>query len=132
MTPREILLSQHREAEPKLDALRQEVLAGMHRPRLLQKSPPQPQLRTWFGVGRWRFITLATAWLIVVLLQLDMSLPIPATDASAANISPRQLTLNMRENRRYLLETLDVSFKAVAAPAVPGPRSGLQLALYNA
>lgn len=132
MKPRDILLNRHRQAEPKLDALRQEIIRDLRRHELPRSAlPPAPRL-PWLSTKPWRFIALATAWLIVILLHVDTVAPISASPGSAAAISPRQLTLNVRENRRQLFETLDVSFKADDAPAVPTPRSALRTGLFNA
>ncbi len=132
MTPREILLQQHRKIEPRLDAVRREVLADLHRTESPRRSPSPAAARSWFGAGRWRFIALATAWLIVILLQVDLPDPIPALAHSDAALSTRQLTLNVRENRRQLFESLDLSTRAASGSDEPAPRSAVQPKLFNA
>jgi len=131
MTPREILLNQHRDAEPKLDGLRQNITNELRRAQSPRAFHPWKEPQLWLGSGKWRFLALAGAWCTVILLQVASEGAAPNAPRSSGSLTPRQLSANVRENRRYLLDTLDFSVKTAAAPAVPAPRSALQLSLFN-
>src|SRR5262245_49421923 len=67
-TPREILLSRHRSAEPKLDALREETVAAVCDRRDNERinfwrELILPRPRAWAG--------LATAWVVILVLKLS-------------------------------------------------------------
>jgi len=133
-TPRQVLFDRHRAAEPKLDALREKLLASM---------APEPQdaddartpaflpaLRALLNSLRWHAAGLGALWAIILVLH-------SASDAPAAPVlakkspPPRQLLMALRENRRQVLELIE-SPPTVTAPAPPSTavprRSEIQIA----
>ena len=83
-TPREILMAKHRPAEPKLDAIRGEVVAQCREtqrgdrstfkltnfPQLLWRELVMPSRRTWG--------TLAAAWVLILAVNFSLRDPAPA------------------------------------------------------
>jgi hypothetical protein len=134
-TPREILFERHRAAEPKLDAVRETALASLAqapaRTALREQDSPNLAacLRERLLSFRWHFAALGAAWLVVLLLSIDHSpVSVPAI-ASQSIPSPRQLSLALRENRRQLLELIEVPVadrSAVPHTVAPRRRSELQ------
>ena len=131
-TPRQILLERHSHAEPKLDLIRQAALASV-------ASEPAPEslaeqcspgllvsLGTLLRSVRWHLAALSAIWVILVLLNSEpKSAPSPVMARKTA--SHTQLMAALRENRRQLLELLDLTATESAPPAlVPHPRSELQ------
>jgi hypothetical protein len=119
-TPREILLRRHQAAEPKLDAIRAGVLAGM-------AHPPAPENFSWreiFLSLRWHLAALSAAWVVVALLNTDRSRGAAAMIPRAVMAEPRQIWASLRESRRLLLQYTDAPI--VETPAVPGRRSKLE------
>jgi hypothetical protein len=53
-TPREVLLRQHQAAEPKLDAIRQKVLAGVAQTSKSAVSRVSKPARRWAGLPTWK------------------------------------------------------------------------------
>ena len=96
-TPREVLFGQHHAAEPKLDAIRQEVVAGLAPDATVRatRMPPVAPRRAsaleagwrqfWWSL-RWHLAGLSAAWLVVMALSLG-STPAPASEKPAP--SPR-------------------------------------------
>jgi len=138
-TPREILIERHRDAEPKLDAIRQKALEGLERKsaddcsrrredhhggspiRLLNSAAARllgsSVVRSW----RWHIAGLSAAWLAIALLNVDRT-PTPSPTIVKQNIpSAHQLLTAMRENRRQLLEIM--ALPAGEQPVTPSRRS---------
>ena len=74
-TPREILLAQHRAAEPKLDALRQSIVAMVAR-----EQHPVPAIRTTLFQTFWRELVLpsrriwagfVTVWVLIFVINFS-------------------------------------------------------------
>jgi len=136
-TPRETLFERHRQAEPKLDAVRRKALATLpaagsvndahintraafHRaPAVLRKAWLEliwPSRRAWAG--------MAALWLAVLAANLEMkasSTTVPAVGSAHT----RELARAFEERQRLLAELLlPVSPPpAAAARSDPGPRS---------
>ena len=113
-TPREILLAQHRAAEPKLDAIRRAVVAEelnnqvtkeqswgqslvtlfLRCSNLFWRELILPSRRTWAG--------LAAVWLLIVavnVLQRE-----PATDRKFSSASSAPTMMSFREQQRWMNE----------------------------
>ena len=79
---------------------------------------------------RWHLAGMAAVWLLVTVLNIDIS-PRPTANLAQEKLpTPRQLWAALRENRRQLLELMEVPIPAEAAPArpadVPQRRSELE------
>jgi hypothetical protein len=120
-TPREILLRQHQAASPKLDAIRDEVVAGIAR-------APAREPVSWREVARslrWHLAALGAAWVVVMLLNIDHSPSTVAMIAPGKIPAPQQIWASLREHRRLLREYSDAP--AVENVIVPGRRSEIEL-----
>ncbi|HTH49944.1 MAG TPA: hypothetical protein VMB21_20695 [Candidatus Limnocylindria bacterium] len=118
-TPREVLFAHHRNAQTKLDALRQEVLAELpgKQPPVQARSEVPWSFREFLRPFRWHLSGLSAAWLLVAVLNSE---PAPSSTPSLANQDvppPRQLLMAFREHRRQLWELLQPPVAAI--PAVP-------------
>ena len=123
--PREILFERHRSVEPRLDGVRQNVLAsvatasGRESPRNPSSPGVQSSLRDLLLPLRWHLAGLSLAWLVVLLLSME---PSPTEERSLAkqNASPpRQLLTALLENRRQIAELL--GSRANTSEAAPEP-----------
>jgi hypothetical protein len=128
-TPREVLLARHKAAEPKLDALREQVLATINEP-VREKTP-------WFGrltdcvrnclrIPRFVWGGLAAAWLIIVALHLAARDSAPKQSVAFAQSRPAAETLQaVREQKRLLAELAGLIEKPESEPPriVPRPRT---------
>jgi len=139
-TPREVLFEQHQAAEPKLDAIREKVVAGLAPDapvRATQMPPVVPRRASALEAGwrqflwslRWHLAGLSAAWLLVMTLTID---PTPAPRPRVARQdapSQRQLLAALRENQRQLRELIGTP-AAESAPEpqkpAPSPRSQIQ------
>ena len=97
-TPREILLEEHREAEPKLDAIRRRVIdRACHR----TEDRPLASIVTWlrllwnqlFVPSRPAWLSLAAAWVVVATLSWARLEPGSAGDGPS---SARQTLLSLK------------------------------------
>jgi hypothetical protein len=127
-TPREILFARHRDAEPKLDAIRrltlQQLAASPKSERDLRTSARQTSfpeslrlLLDWFRPLRWHLAGLAAVWLAILVLHSDTAISRPSLAGNKPNASSPQLQLAFREHRRQLLELTE------SAPPKPAPVS---------
>ena len=135
--PREILFEHHRSVEPRLDDVRQNVLASLataSRHELSQQEVSRSgrfSLRALLLSIRWHLVGLSAAWLIVALLNVE---PSPTQEQSLAqhNASPpQQLLTALRENRRQIAELLGSRANTIEStpepPAfVPRPRGEIR------
>ncbi len=149
-TPREILFERHRQAEPRLDAVRQKALA------VLRSSESVDALQPGHGAGPFKRRTqnaergimratrqvgavlrkawlelvwpsrrawagIAALWLVVLAANLEMKATFPA--APAVRAAPtRELVQAMEEQRRLLAELLQPPSAPPAEPPRPSPR----------
>lgn len=136
-TPREILFERHRQAEPKLDAVRRKALAALpvagsvnnaHFNTRAAFHPARAVLRkTWLELiwpSRRVWAGMAVIWLGVLAANLEMkatSTTVPAVQSAHT----RELAWAFEERQRLLAELLvPVSPPpAAAARFNPGPRS---------
>jgi hypothetical protein len=121
-TPRELLFERHRTAGPKLDSIRESVLATA---RGLQPEKPvaMPTLHERFRdlilSCRWHLAAMSAAWLGVLVLNVDRS-PGPAGRLARENAAPpRQLMVSLQAYQRQLIELLE---RPVAEPMAAPPR----------
>jgi hypothetical protein len=128
-TPRKILLERHRAALPKLDAIRETVVAAAWNRRTEENnSTTAPDrrygLHDFFRSLRWHFAAMSALWMLAVLLNADHS-PGPAANIAAVNIpAPQKILASLQENRRLLLQLIE---PPASVPAIPPRRSELQL-----
>lgn len=127
MTPREVLLNRHRQAGPRLDAVRREVVRGIGRGQSGRRRVG------WClpFCGGWADVVLATAWLLMVLLRVGMPETVRSAAGSRAGLPMREMAQNVRENRRQLQETLEPAPEVEPPKPVPAPRSSLGRPFFN-
>jgi hypothetical protein len=129
-TPREILLAQHRAAEPKLDAIRQSALAAVrdHRAGSAQRSQTTattifqtlwqelflPSRRVWSG--------LAAVWILIFVVNISQRDRSPTV-----NLASAPPMMSFREQQRWMNELFaDRAPVTDAEPpktSVPKPRT---------
>ena len=124
-TPREILLERHRDAETKLDGLRQQLAA----PPPAEAIPLRTRLiRELLLPLRWHLAGISAVWLIVAVLNADHASS-PVIAAGGGDSSPRQLLVALAENRRQLVEVIEPTSTELAPaplPSIPRRRSDAQ------
>lgn len=133
-TPRQVLFDRHRAIEPKLDALREKVLARMaakHQDAGDARTPALlPALRALLQSLRWHAAGLGALWAIILVFH-SASEAAPPPVLAKKSPPPRQLLMALRENRRQVLELIESS-PTVTAPAPPSTaaprRSEIQIA----
>ena len=123
-TPREILFERHRQAGPRLDAVRQKALGvlppsrseGLSVQAMLRKAWREliwPSRRAWAG--------MAALWLAVLTANLEIKATSPAAPALRSAHS-RELVQAFAEQRRLLAELVRPVNPPPAAPARPNAR----------
>ena len=128
-TLREVLFEKYQAAEPRLDAIREQVVADLapDAPVRANRMPPvmprrAPALeagwRQFLWSLRWHLAGLSAVWLVVLALSIDQSAaPTPEVARQDAP-SSRQLLAALRENQRQLRELSG----APAAESAPKPQ----------
>jgi hypothetical protein len=112
-TPRDILLAHHRAAEAKLDAVRDEVIAGLNREKTKAPNPLPSFAACWLGGSNklWRELIfpcrriwagLAAAWVLIFLVNFSIRDHSPTVMAKA----PALEMMSFREQQRLLNELL--------------------------
>ncbi len=121
-TPREVLLQRHQAVEPKLNAVRRNALAALERPGIAQSW------RMFVFAMRWHLAGMSAVWMVVLSLNLG-SAPGSAVVTAQDKIPPAGVLLAaLLENRRELLELIEMP--AASEPAAPPPRrSEIQTAI---
>ena len=120
-TPRELLLQRHRSVEPKLDRLREEIVAGLSGKEqrtadrkflffsLLRNAWREliwPSRRIWSG--------LAAAWLVLLAVNLQMN-----RSHAVSNVPVRSVAAAVNEQRRILIELVQRPMPEPALPHTP-------------
>jgi len=133
-TPHEILLNRHQSAAPKLDAIRETVVATMGdhgRAKVMASSAATDSggnLHEFLFSLRWHLAGMSAIWLIVALLNLSaghspgMVAAVPRGEIPSAQI----IMASLRENRRELLQMIQSPNSHDAEPQrliLPQPRS---------
>ena len=126
-SPRELLLGRHRSIEPKLDAIRHQVMATVtnHNSPASTPAPERTGWRELFLQMRWHWAGLGAAWLVVAWLNTDRSVE-PVASARQENApAPRQFWTALRENRRQLREMMEIpATESAPAPEATPQRRG--------
>lgn len=110
-TPRDILFQRHQNATPKLDTIRETAVAAVY-DRRIANSPAITDRRynlfEFLFSLRWHLAGMSAAWLVVVLLNLNIG-----HSASLASAMPREkippaqiILAALRENRRELMQMI--------------------------
>jgi hypothetical protein len=110
-TPREILFKRHQAAESKLDAIRETAVASVCDRRIANSPAITDRGYNWrefFFSLRWHLAGMGAAWLVIVLLNLNVG-----HSVSLASAMPREkipsaqiILASLRENRRELLQMI--------------------------
>jgi hypothetical protein len=133
-TPIEILFERHRGATPKLDTVRRTVIAGLTQAQPLDATEVSSQpdklrsgpasFRDFVLSIRWHLAGIGAAWILVMLLNLEHS-PTPVPDAArASKPSSGELLTAWRENRRQILELMELPVVEQTPPASAPQRRG--------
>jgi hypothetical protein len=119
-TPRDILLQHHRNAQPKLDAIRKTVIA-----KETQPAETHTSLREILRSLRWHLAGLSAAWLLVLILHADSDRTPMLATATPKPPAPQVMLASLREHRRLLSEMADAhtSDNEPRELFVPKPRS---------
>jgi hypothetical protein len=118
-TPKEILLQRHQTIEPKLNAVRQNVLATLSKPGVAQSW------REFILAARWHLAGLSAVWMAVLFLNFD-SAPRSTVVVARDKIPPaRELWAALLENRRELIELTETP-PARQPASLPPRRSEIQ------
>jgi hypothetical protein len=142
-TLREVLLEKHQAVEPKLDAIREQLTAGLAAGTTDAPARAKEMVRSWqpdastFQISwrrflwslRWHLAGLSAVWLVVLFLNVnrtpDLMQGVTRRDAP----TPRQLLAALRENQRQLRELIaaPASESAPEPPKLtPSPRSEIR------
>ena len=132
-TPREVLLQRHQSVTPRLDAIRQQVVADLTiiPDREVERSIPTRFLSEFLLPLRWHLAGMSALWLLAALLSIDRS-STPLQNAKANPPSAQVLAASLSENRRQLAEMINSPTEEAAAPApvpqpfIPRRRSAIQ------
>jgi hypothetical protein len=129
-TPREILLARHRAAEPRLDAVRRDVLENLSPNESRRDSRLNNFVagcREFFRLPRWAWSGLGASWLVIVGLNVAAR-ETPATQPAPSAVAKRSSdTLQaLREQKQLFAELVGLRPETSDAEAprfVPRPRS---------
>lgn len=142
-TLREVIFERHQAAAPKLDAIREQVNAGLAAGARVAPARSEEMAIGWqpdasaFQVGwrqalwslRWHLAGLSAVWLVGLLLNIDHAPDAMQGAARRDGPSPRQLVAALRENQRQLREltAAPASEPAPEPPKLsPSPRSQIR------
>jgi hypothetical protein len=120
-TPREILLKQHRAADTRLDALRENVLATAVRDKDVSVSANPPRniwLKLWtelFWPCRHAWTGLAALWLVLWVMNSALFRP-QTTAPKLVRSQTAILVQRLQEQRRLLVELMPPSDNPPAEP----------------
>lgn len=130
--PRELLLSKHQQADPKLDVVRRNVVAEHVGGKTLAEDPGSTGflVRLWdelFWSCRRAWCGLATVWIVVLVLNLaGETTSSPRAMAAKPGAPMESLRLVLSEQNRLRAELLGNHSESPAdqsEPAQPSPRS---------
>lgn len=114
-TPREILLAQHRAAEPKLDAIRRAVVAGALNSKATKEQSWAQSLVAWFLGGSntlWRelilpsrrvWARLAAVWVLIIAANVSQR---DHSTAAMMKASSGPAIMTFRDQQKLLNELL--------------------------
>jgi len=122
-TPREILLEKHQGAVPRLDAVREQTMAGLSEPQRHGSGANWlAVLRQVFALPRPAWGGLVAAWVVIIALNAatgDGATRQPVTMAKQTPVSRQALA----EQRRFYVEMVRSVMPADVPEFVPRPRS---------
>jgi hypothetical protein len=116
-TPREILFDRHRQAESRLDAVREKALAAVAVEGTTQRLQPNPSIGSLFQAvlrkawseliwpSRRAWAGMAAVWLAVVAANLEWKTTLPAVPA-IRSVRAHEVAQAFEEQRRLLAELL--------------------------
>ena len=140
-TIREMLLARHRAAEPRLDAIRRQVVAvsaaesrrpsRTHEASSTAREGARSLLEGAFWLDlvyslRWHLAVMAAAWLGILALNAEVPADRPAAAGEHGTVETQRFRLAFRESRRQLqelIETPATPSTPSALPMQPGRRS---------
>jgi hypothetical protein len=123
-TPREILFARHRQAEPKLDAVRRKALVALQ-----PAGSTELPVRAWFRAA-WRELVwpsrrawagMAALWLALLGANLGMKAAAPVAP-TARSVPVREIARAFEEQRRLLAELLPPNEPPPVQPEVRNPK----------
>ncbi len=124
-TPRELLLQRHQQAEPKLDRLREGVIAGLAKPE--SKAEAAPSLICFFARKLWEelvvpsrriWVGLAAAWMVLLAVNLQMN---HSQRNSASSV--RTVAAAVKEQRQILTELVQ---RPLPGPVLASPSEAIR------
>lgn len=127
-TPREILLQRHQSAQPKLDAIRKQVVATLSSPSKASRSFHQPFSLARLPLKLWQelvwscrrvWIGFAAVWLVIVAVNVANNSGEPNRVMARATPPPSPQMLAALEEQRLLLSQL---LGGASEPAMPSRR----------
>jgi hypothetical protein len=126
-TPKEILLSHHREAQAQLDAVRRSAIAATVGAKREREAGIFERCREIFFMRRVAWTGFAAAWAVIIALNVASSESPSPTVAVASVPAPRspETLQALREQRQFFTELVgSLSTPDAEAPRfVPRPRS---------
>ena len=139
-TLREILFEKHQGAESKLDAIREQVVAGLlpdgnaeapvRSKRMASDWHPETSAwRQFLWSLRWHLAAVSAVWLVALLLNMDPTPDLTHGVARQDAPSQQQLLAALRENQRQLRELTAAPISELAPEPrerKPSPRSQIQ------
>jgi len=140
-TPREILFERHQSAEPRLDAIRRQVLAEHlktdaadgNRQRQPSFSLPFVLAKLWQELVwpcRRFWIGVAAVWVVILALALITTAEAPKVAAYKPPAPNPEVLMALREQRNLLDQLLEpVAPPPVSSSPPPGPRSERRIEL---
>ena len=121
--PIQILFDRHRQTEPQLDRLRETVIGTIKGVTVgaLSRSQESPtalvSIRHWLLSLRWHLAGIGAVWILVALLNLDPSTESTDGIAMASKPGSGELLAAWRENRRQVLQLMDLPGAEETPPA---------------
>ena len=123
-TLREVLLEKHQAVEPKLDAIREQLTAGLAAGTTDAPARAKSMERSWqpdastFQISwhrflwslRWHLAGLSAVWLVVLFLNVDHTPDLMQGATRRDAPTPRQFLAALRENQRQLRELITAQF----------------------
>ena len=125
-SPREILLERHREAGPKLDAVRKEVLSGLNNEETKEQSwlthLPGNIWRELIGPYRKAWAGFVVVWVAIIFANIA----IRQSAAPMAKNSSSEVAADFKQQQYLLAELIGTDDRHIAEPpkkSTPQPRS---------
>ncbi len=117
-TPRETLLTQHRQAQPQLDRIRRDVVAGLAEP----KASWSAGIRMWLTPNRLAWGGFAAAWAFIFLLNFLAAEITPESPRMLATQTPVNNEA-VRERQKLYAELMGTAAETKERQSAPRPHS---------